>query len=166
MRRCYHHPTPQCRSSCMIWIFLKLDDPFFQKINTFKMWNICTQHKMLKQAKNLRRIARLISRSALGPGPAGLNNLQDRLFQVYPEVAEAIVSKRPVVALESTIITHGMPYPENLRYVNANKTPLLWRKKGFIKDGWDQHQYLSDCTPTSALTQQRSPDNKLELKMG
>lgn len=94
------------------------------------MWNICTQHKMLKQAKNLRRIARLISRSALGPGPAGLNNLQDRLFQVYPEVAEAIVSKRPVVALESTIITHGMPYPENLRYVNANKIPLLWRKKG------------------------------------
>ena len=130
MRRCYHHPTPQCRSSCMIWIFLKLDDPFFQKINTFKMWNICTQHKMLKQAKNLRRITRLISRSALGPGPAGLNNLQDRLFQVYPEVAEAIVSKRPVVALESTIITHGMPYPENLRYVNANKIPLLWRKKG------------------------------------
>ena len=150
----------------MIWIFLKLDDSFFQKINAFKMWNICTQHKMLKQAKNLRRIARLISRSALGPGPAGLNNLQDRLFQVYPEVAEAIVSKRPVVALESTIITHGMPYPENLRYVNANKTPLLWRKKGFIKDGWDQHQYLSDCMPILPLTQQRSPDNKLEIKMG
>lgn len=146
--------------------FLKLVDSFFQKINAFKMWNICTKHKMLKQAKNLRRIARLISRSALGPGPAGLNNLQDRLFQVYPEVAEAIVSKRPVVALESTIITHGMPYPENLRYVDANKTPLLWRKKGFIKDGWDQHQYLSDCMPTPPLTQQRSPDNKLEIKMG
>ena len=129
------------------------------------MWNICTQHKMLKQAKNLRRIARLISRSALGPGPAGLNNLQDRLFQVYPEVAEAIFSKRPVVALESTIITHGMPYPENLRYVDANKTLLLWRKKGFIKDGWDQHQYLSDCMPTPPLTQQRSPDNKLEIKI-
>lgn len=99
------------------------------------MWNICTQHKMLKQAKNLRRIARLISRSALGPGPAGLNNLQDRLFQVYPEVAEAIVSKRPVVALESTIITHGMPYPENLRYVNANKNSLTVKKKR-VHQGW------------------------------
>ena len=76
---------------------------------------------MLKQAKHLRRIAqRLISRGSLGPGPAGLNSLQDRLIQVYPEVAEAIVSKRPVVALESTIITHGMPYPENLRYVVIN----------------------------------------------
>ena len=30
------------------------------------------------------------------------------------EVAEALAAGRPVVALESTIITHGMPYPENL----------------------------------------------------
>jgi pseudouridine-5'-phosphate glycosidase len=30
------------------------------------------------------------------------------------EVAEALMAGRPVVALESTIITHGMPYPENL----------------------------------------------------
>lgn len=82
------------------------------------MLNIHVPGQMLKQAKHLRRIARrLISRSSLGPGPAGFNSLQDRLIQVYPEVAEAIVSKRPVVALESTIITHGMPYPENLRYV-------------------------------------------------
>lgn len=81
------------------------------------MLNIHTSYQMLKQAKHLRRIARLISRNSLGPGPAGLSSLHDRLIQVYPEVAEAIVSKRPVVALESTIITHGMPYPENCRYV-------------------------------------------------
>lgn len=31
-----------------------------------------------------------------------------------PEVAEALAAGRPVVALESTIITHGMPYPQNL----------------------------------------------------
>ncbi|MXU65841.1 pseudouridine-5'-phosphate glycosidase [Oceanomicrobium pacificus] len=30
------------------------------------------------------------------------------------EVAEARASGRPIVALESTIITHGMPYPQNL----------------------------------------------------
>jgi pseudouridine-5'-phosphate glycosidase len=30
------------------------------------------------------------------------------------EVADALAAGRPVVALESTIITHGMPYPENL----------------------------------------------------
>ncbi|HQY44367.1 MAG TPA: pseudouridine-5'-phosphate glycosidase, partial [Paracoccaceae bacterium] len=31
-----------------------------------------------------------------------------------PEVAAARAAGRPIVALESTIITHGMPYPENL----------------------------------------------------
>eukprot|EP00924_Labyrinthula_sp_SR-Ha-C_P014914 maker-scaffold_9-snap-gene-2.65-mRNA-1 protein AED:0.02 eAED:0.02 QI:102/1/1/1/1/1/4/136/643 len=32
-----------------------------------------------------------------------------------PSVKSALESNKPVVALESTIITHGMPYPENLR---------------------------------------------------
>lgn len=32
-----------------------------------------------------------------------------------PEVQSAIKNGEPVVSLESTIITHGMPYPENLR---------------------------------------------------
>ena len=31
-----------------------------------------------------------------------------------PEVAEARAAKMPIVALESTIITHGMPYPRNV----------------------------------------------------
>ena len=31
-----------------------------------------------------------------------------------PDVAEARAAKAPIVALESTIITHGMPFPENL----------------------------------------------------
>jgi pseudouridine-5'-phosphate glycosidase len=33
---------------------------------------------------------------------------------VHPEVAAALASSRPVVALESTIISHGMPYPDNM----------------------------------------------------
>ena len=36
------------------------------------------------------------------------------LLQFSPEVAEARASKRPIVALESTIITHGMPFPRNV----------------------------------------------------
>jgi pseudouridine-5'-phosphate glycosidase len=35
------------------------------------------------------------------------------------EVAEALSSRRPVVALESTIITHGMPYPANVETARA-----------------------------------------------
>jgi pseudouridine-5'-phosphate glycosidase len=36
------------------------------------------------------------------------------LIDLSPAVAEALAGKKPVVALESTIITHGMPYPKNL----------------------------------------------------
>lgn len=36
-----------------------------------------------------------------------------------PEVAEARSANRPIVALESTIITHGMPYPQNLDMARA-----------------------------------------------
>lgn len=37
-----------------------------------------------------------------------------RHLSVSAEVAEALSAGRPVVALESTIITHGMPFPQNL----------------------------------------------------
>lgn len=35
-------------------------------------------------------------------------------FEVHPAVAEAVSRGRPVVALESTIISHGLPRPDNL----------------------------------------------------
>lgn len=35
-------------------------------------------------------------------------------LEIAPEVAEALAAHRPVVALESTILTHGMPWPQNL----------------------------------------------------
>ncbi len=37
------------------------------------------------------------------------------MLTVLPEVADALASGRPVVALESTIISHGLPRPDNLR---------------------------------------------------
>src|SRR5580693_51986 len=36
-----------------------------------------------------------------------------RLLDIGTEAAAALADKRPVVALESTIITHGMPFPHN-----------------------------------------------------
>ena len=38
----------------------------------------------------------------------------NKFLDVNPEVAEAIAAGKPVVALESTIISHGMPYPQNV----------------------------------------------------
>ena len=39
-------------------------------------------------------------------------------IHINPEVENALQNNIPVVALESTIITHGMPYPENLKMVH------------------------------------------------
>ena len=38
----------------------------------------------------------------------------NRYLDVKEEVARAVAENRPVVALESTIISHGMPYPQNV----------------------------------------------------
>ena len=37
----------------------------------------------------------------------------NRYLDVAPEVQAALDAGKPVVALESTIISHGMPYPQN-----------------------------------------------------
>ena len=38
-----------------------------------------------------------------------------KYLDVAPEVAQAVAAGKPVVALESTIISHGMPYPQNVK---------------------------------------------------
>ena len=38
---------------------------------------------------------------------------------IHPEVSAALAERRPVVALESTIISHGLPRPDNLRIARA-----------------------------------------------
>ncbi|MBA4175263.1 MAG: pseudouridine-5-phosphate glycosidase [Leptothrix sp. (in: Bacteria)] len=38
----------------------------------------------------------------------------NELLDIHPEVAAALAAGRPVVALESTIISHGMPWPQNV----------------------------------------------------
>ena len=39
----------------------------------------------------------------------------NKYLDIKPEVAEALAAGKPVVALESTIISHGMPYPQNVQ---------------------------------------------------
>jgi pseudouridine-5'-phosphate glycosidase len=36
------------------------------------------------------------------------------MIKISQEVISALKNKQPVVALESTIISHGMPYPQNV----------------------------------------------------
>ena len=49
---------------------------------------------------------------------------------IHPEVKEALASNQPVVALESTIISHGMPYPENVK--TALEVESVVRQNGAI----------------------------------
>ena len=39
----------------------------------------------------------------------------NKYLDINPEVAAAVAAGKPVVALESTIISHGMPYPQNVQ---------------------------------------------------
>jgi pseudouridylate synthase len=41
--------------------------------------------------------------------------MQNPYLLIHPEVQQALTEKKPVVALESTIISHGMPYPQNVQ---------------------------------------------------
>ncbi len=52
----------------------------------------------------------------------------NKYLDVSPEVAEALKNHKPVVALESTIISHGMPYPQNVE--TALKVEEIIRSDG------------------------------------
>ena len=51
-------------------------------------------------------------------------------LDIKEEVAEALASGKPVVALESTILSHGMPYPENVDF--AHRVEALVRSEGAV----------------------------------
>ena len=54
----------------------------------------------------------------------------NRYLDVAPEVQEALKAGKPVVALESTIISHGMPYPQNVE--TALNVEKIIRENGAV----------------------------------
>ena len=54
----------------------------------------------------------------------------NKYLDVSPEVAAAVAEGKPVVALESTIISHGMPYPQNVE--TALKVESIIRENGAV----------------------------------
>ena len=54
----------------------------------------------------------------------------NKYLDVNPEVAAAIAAGKPVVALESTIISHGMPYPQNVE--TALNVEKIIRENGAV----------------------------------
>ena len=51
-------------------------------------------------------------------------------LDIKEEVKDALAEKKPIVALESTIISHGMPYPENI--ISAKQSEAIIREAGGI----------------------------------
>lgn len=51
-------------------------------------------------------------------------------LSITPEIAKAIEEGKPVVALESTILSHGMPFPQNMEF--AHKVEEIVRAEGAI----------------------------------
>ena len=54
----------------------------------------------------------------------------NKYLDIKPEVAEALAAGKPVVALESTIISHGMPYPQNVE--TALEVERIIRENGAV----------------------------------
>ena len=54
----------------------------------------------------------------------------NKYLDIAPEVQQALDEGRPVVALESTIISHGMPYPQNVE--TALNVEKIIRENGAV----------------------------------
>uniref|UniRef100_A0A3Q3WV18 Carbohydrate kinase PfkB domain-containing protein n=1 Tax=Mola mola TaxID=94237 RepID=A0A3Q3WV18_MOLML len=75
----------------------------------------------------IKRASALILRRGITTSHSQLCK-KDSLFRVHPLVSQALAENKPVVALESTIITHGMPYPHNLS--TAKEVEAIVRAEG------------------------------------
>ena len=72
-----------------------------------------------------RAAARQLSSPAVGARP-GMSDTSDvlTLIDIAPEVMDALSSRQAVVALESTLISHGLPYPQNVAVARASEAAV------------------------------------------
>lgn len=75
-----------------------------------------------------------------------MNNFDLKAYMdVTPEIEEAVRTGKPVVALESTILSHGMPYPENLSF--AREVEKIIREQGRDSRDDGDHRRPSQVRP-------------------
>ena len=56
--------------------------------------------------------------------------INGQLFTYSPEVADALAANKPIVALESTVIAHGLPRPQN--FETAHRLEQIVRAEGAL----------------------------------
>jgi len=99
-------------------------------------------------------------------------------IDIHPEVEHALANSLPVVALETTIVTHGMPSPVNLETANSVERNVrstgaipatIGVVGGRVKIGLDalQLEHLADtkAKPTPVKLSRRDLAAAIALKM-
>lgn len=115
------------------------------------------------------------SRKLSSVSPRGFKEINSSFVELHPEVQDALASGKPVVALESTIITHGMPYPVNLNTAkdvedivrSAGAIPAtVGIIRGQVKIGLEAHEveYLADSDTTAVKISRRDIAPAIALK--
>ncbi|MEN8173199.1 MAG: pseudouridine-5'-phosphate glycosidase [Chloroflexota bacterium] len=70
-------------------------------------------------------------------------------YRISPEVSEAFAQKKPIVALETTVVTHGLPYPQNINLAVDMESEIrkhgavpaaIGILTGFVRVGMDRDQ--------------------------
>jgi len=87
-----------------------------------------TQHPKRTPGRRMTARLRVLSRHLQPAEAASL--LSHELIKVDPAVADALARGGAVVALESTIISHGMPYPQNVQ--TALEVEAIVRANGAV----------------------------------
>ncbi len=84
-------------------------------------------------------------------------------------VAHAISNNLPIVALESTVITHGLPYPQNIELMQSMEQTIISKKavpatiiliNGTIHIGVGEQQIMQ----LKSMFEQQNPFTKLSLR--
>ncbi|XP_040294718.1 pseudouridine-metabolizing bifunctional protein C1861.05-like [Bufo bufo] len=79
----------------------------------------------------LRRFSAKVPTTMVRTGGCAVTHRQkSSAFRIHPRVKEALAEGQPIVALESTIITHGMPYPQNISM--ASEVEEIVRANGSV----------------------------------
>lgn len=90
----------------------------------------CPFAMLRRQVISARRAVPSLRRRRYLSTTAFTNALRDTVVDIHPEVRDALAAHRPVVALETTLITHGLPYPTNLE--TGQKLESIVRAHGSV----------------------------------
>jgi pseudouridylate synthase / pseudouridine kinase len=81
------------------------------------MYSMLLRHVKFRNLR-LPHAASFSSSHSVSPCPP----LSSKIFKISKEVEEGVVAGKPVVALETTIYTHGFPYPDNVALASHLET--------------------------------------------